>query len=74
MLHEPTLVALAFAIDFCEGAAGDAKGALFSTGDTEHPGFLLDGDGVSYCFAALTRPRCSVLLALSRDPRQGGEW
>ncbi len=44
VLYKPALIALALAIDFREGAAGDAKGALFSTGDTEHQGFLKGGD------------------------------
>jgi hypothetical protein len=74
MLHKSTLVTLALAIDFGHGGASDAKYTLFSAGDTEHPGFLLDGDEVSYCFAAPTPPQCNVLLVPFQVPPQGGEW
>ncbi len=51
LLHKSTLVTLALAIDFGHGGASDAKYTLFSAGDTEHQGFLLDGDEEFACFA-----------------------
>ncbi len=52
VLCEPTLITLALAIYLCEGAAGDAKGALFSTGDTEHPGGFLKGGDKDFPYLA----------------------
>jgi hypothetical protein len=39
-LHKPARITLPLSVNFREGATGDAKGALFSTSDTEHPGFF----------------------------------
>jgi hypothetical protein len=66
-LREPARLALALPIDFGDGGAGDFKDPLFSAADADHPTrFLLGRDDLFPVLNAPTRPRCSVLLALSR--------